>query len=348
MRKAETLLTRLQALGVDVEYLREALRLLIELLMELEISAAIEAVPYERKIGRKAYRNGYRERKWRTDLGEISLRIPKLRKGTYHPSFMESLSQAEPLLVALVQDAYVQGVSMRSVEDMLRRLGLPAVHQSQIADVCERLDDLVYRFRQRPLNSTYPYLWLEVLELEVRGAQPIMVALAVGIQETNRREILGFEVTQHTDGADFWKAFLRGLTRRSLVGVNVVVSENYEGVQQAVREVLGDVFWQSLRSRESVDYEPSALVSAISTLLLDAGRGSLSRSPKSSLMELFVADYLSAYSLISLKRALSQPSDAVGMSLEEAAQLAGIVLLMIDARWQAQSPLHQLRQPLAA
>jgi transposase-like protein len=344
----ETLLTRLQTLGVDVEYLREALRLLIELLMELEISATIEAAPYERKRARKTYRNGYRERKWRTDLGEISLRIPRLRKGTYHPSFIDSLSGAEPLLLALVQDAYVQGVSMHNVQEMLRRLGLPVVHQSQIADVCERLDDLVYRFRQRPLKSAYRYLWLDVLKLDVDGSRPVMIVLAVGIHDANQREILGFEVTQRADGAAFWKTFLRGLTRRSLIGVEVVLSENYEGIQQAVREVLGEVRWESQNSQENIDLEPHPLVSAISTQFMDAGRGSSSLLPRSCLMALFGTDCLSAYTLVTVNQALSRPADAIGIALDDAAQLAGLETTTIDVAGQQVFPLHQLDQPLAA
>jgi transposase-like protein len=344
----ETLLTRLQTLGVDVQYLREALRLFVELLMELEISATIEAVHYERKRARKAYRNGYRERKWRTDLGEISLRIPRLRKGTYHPSFIESLSWAEPLLLALVQDAYVQGASMRSVQEMLRRLGLPPVHQSQIADVCEQLDDLVYRFRQCPLKAAFPYLWLDVLNLDLDGSQPVSIVLAVGIHDTNQREILSFEMTQHPDGEEFWRAFLRGLIRRRLVGVEVVLSGNYAGIQQAVRDVLGDVYWQPLQSLEKVDSVPLPLVSAISTLLLDAQHATSSPSPRSSLMELFGTDFLSAYTLVTVKQALSRPADAIGIALDEAAQLDGLESATIDAMGQQVMPLYQLYQPLAA
>jgi transposase-like protein len=350
--KATTLLARLQALGVDTEYLRAALRLLIELLMELEISATIDATPYERKSGRKAYRNGYRERKWRTDLGEISLRIPRLRKGTYHPSFMDALPDAEPLLLALVQDAYLQGVTMRSVEDMLRRLGLPAVHTSQIADVCERLDDLVYRFRQRPLRSAYPYLWLDVLKLDVRGSEPVTVALAVGICKSNRRELLGFEVTHQPDGRDFWKAFLRGLKRRGLDGVQIVLSENRDGLQNVVREVFGDIAWDSGRldawENSGSDAGTSELVSAISTLLVNTRPAEHTTSPKSMLMDLFGADLVSADALVIVNHALTRPTDAVGVPLAEAGQSAENAESWADSSSLVETPMYQLVQPLAA
>jgi transposase-like protein len=348
MTKPDTLLSRLQALGVDVEYLREALRLMLELLMELEVSAAIEASPYERSNGRKAYRNGYRQRKWQTDLGEISLRIPKLRKGTYYPSFIDSLPDAEPLLLALVQDAYVQGVSLRSVEALLRRLGLTHVHQSQIADVAARLDDLIYRFRQRPLNSQYLYLWLDVLKLELRTEPAVSVVLAVGVRQNGQRDLLGFEVTSDAISRDLWTTFLRGLVRRGLKGVEVVVSENHDGLKQAIRDVFGDIAWQVRRqpARESAETREAVLVPAISTYLLPTREGA--RSPKASLYEVSAVDLLSAYTLISLKQALSRPADAVGMSLDEAAQLVGILLVMADALWKAAPPLHELRQSLAA
>jgi transposase-like protein len=341
MSKPDSLIAYLQALEVDSEYLREALRLMLELLMELEISVAIDASPYERKMGRKSYRNGYRERKWQTDLGEISLRIPKLRKGTYYPSFIESLPDTEPLLLALVQDAYVQGVSVRNIEHLLRRLGLPAAHKSQIADIAERLDDMVYRFRQRPLKSAYPYLVLDTLRLDTHGAEPLSVAIAIGIRRSGQKEILGFEVVEQEN---FWNHFLRGLKRRGLEDIEIVVGDDDNALKRAVRDIFGDVAWESRREQAEI-YPP--LVSAISTHLLDVVVGQ-SRVPKASLMELFDEALLTAYTLIKVQHALSRPADAVGMSFDEAARLVGIVLVMIDALWQGQAPTYELRQPLAA
>ncbi len=337
MAKSDTLLAYLQALDVDSDYLRAALSLMLELLMELEVSAAIEASPYERNTGRKSYRNGYRERKWQTDLGEISLRIPKLRKGTYYPSFIESLPDTEPLLLALVQDAYVQGVSARNIEDLLRRLGLPATHKSQIADIAERLDDMVYRFRHRPLKSAYSYLLLDRLRLDVRGAEPMSVAIAVGIRENGQKEILGFEVVEREE---FWTGFLRGLKRRGLEHVEVIIGDNDPALRPAARKVFGDV---ALDLREA----HSPFVAAVSTYLLDTVGGQ-SRAPQSSLVGLFDEALVSAYTLVIVQQALSRPADAIGMSLEEAARLVGITLIMVDAIWRGQAPVHELRQPLAA
>jgi len=337
MAKPDTLLTYLQALDVDSDYLRAALRLMLELLMELEVSAAIDASPYERNDGRKSYRNGYRERKWQTDLGEISLRIPKLRKGTYYPSFIETQPDTESLMLALVQDAYVQGVSVRNIENLLRRLGLLAVHESQIADIAERLDDMVYRFRQRPLKSAYPYLLLDMLKLDMRGAEPVSVAIAVGIRESGQKEILGFEVVERDE---FWTGFLRGLKRRGLERVEIVIGDNSAALKHAVRDVFGEV---ALELHEA----HTPFVAAISTRVLDTVGGQ-SRVPQSSLFGLFNATLVSAYTLVTVQHALSRPADAVGMSLEEAARLVGITLIMVDAIWREQAPVYELSQPLAA
>jgi transposase-like protein len=338
MAKPDTLLTYLQTLDVDSDYLRASLRLLLEMMMELEVSAVIDASPYERNDIRKSYRNGYRERKWQTDLGEISLRIPKLRKGTYYPSFIESLPDSESLLLALVQDAYVQGVSIRNIEDLLRRLGLPAAHKSQIAEIAERLDDMVYRFRQRPLKSAYPYLLLDTLRLDVQCAEPISVAIAIGIRENGQKEILGFEMMEH-DG--FWTGFLRGLKRRGLEYPEVVIGDNDTLLKRAVRDVFGDVAFDL---HAQID---TPFVAAVTTHVLDVV-GGRSHAPQSSLVGSCDAVLVSAYTLVVVQHALSRPADAVGMSLEEVARLVGTTLIMVNAIWGQQAPVHELRQPLAA
>jgi putative transposase len=268
------LLTYLQALGteMDVGFLRETMRVMLQVLMEMEVSAAIEASPYERNDSRRAYRNGYRERVWQSALGEIPLRIPKLRKGTYDPSFIDALEEAEQALLALVQSAYLQGVSTKSVEETLTRLGIAPVHKSQIADLCAQLDDMIYEFRERPLERVYPSLWIDVLKLNIqhsgRAAQ-YALALAVGISTDGTREILGFEVTRYAEGQAFWTDFLDHLRQRGLRDVETVLSEAYDGLKPALRDKMPGTEWQP--RRDTAEALPYSFVSAVSpTIWVDS------------------------------------------------------------------------------
>jgi transposase-like protein len=277
MKQARTLLAYLQDQGVELDagFLREALRIMMQLLMEVEVSAAIEATPYERKQGRAAYRNGYRRRVVRTSLGEISLDIPKLRKGTYYPSFIESLPRAEGVLLALIQDAYVQGVSISNVETGLRSLGVSVAHKSQIADISQELDDLVYQFRQRPLESVYPDLVLDTLDLNVQQPEHVIrlkAALAIGLRADGQREVVGFELTSHHQDTDFWKIFLRGLVERGLTNVEAVRGANEDVLRRAVYEVWGEGVWDKGRTErlEPMRWLDAApLVSALAAVLVD-------------------------------------------------------------------------------
>jgi putative transposase len=264
------LLAYLQALGteMDVGFLRETLRVILQVLMEMEVSAAIEASPYERNGSRRAYRNGYRERVWQSALGEIPLRIPKLRKGTYYPSFIDSLEEAERALLALVQDAYLQGVSSHTVEETLKRLGISPVHQSQIADLCAQLDDMVYEFRERKLDKSFPALWIDALKLNIQQAGYVAryeLALAVGIEPDGTREILGFEVTRYAEGKAFWTEFFDHLVQRGLRDVDLVLSESYDGLKPALRETLPGAEWQP--RQEEAEAASRAFVSAVSPVL---------------------------------------------------------------------------------
>ncbi|HEX2906131.1 MAG TPA: transposase [Phototrophicaceae bacterium] len=270
----QTLLMYLQSLSGDgeTEFFRESLRVMLQLLMELEVSALIAAEPYERKGARQSYRNGYRERRLRTGLGEIELKIPKLRKGTYYPSFIDDLPTVETILLALIQDACVQGVNAQNVETVLRRLGLAAAQPSQVAEIGAQLDDLIYEFRQRPLNAAYDRLGLERVDLETANRRLALV-VAVGQHPNGQREILGFEVTPHADERIFWMDFLRNLKRRGLEQVEqVMTGETYEGLLPAVREVFGAAVWKPERRKVFYGLDTPTLVSAVSTLHLEADR----------------------------------------------------------------------------
>jgi len=323
------LLTYLQTLGteMDVGFLRETLRVMLQVLMEMEVRAAIEASPYERNDSRRAYRNGYRERVWQSALGEIPLRIPKLRKGTYYPSFIDSLEEAEQVLLALVQDAYLQGVSNQRVEESLKRLGIVPAHPSQISELSAQLDDMVYEFRERRLDRDYPSLWIDVLNLNIqhagRAAQ-FALALAVGIQDDGTREILGFEVTRYAEGRAFWSDFLNHLVERGLEGVEVVLSDAHDGLKLALRDSLPGTEWQP--RREYADVLEQTFVSAVSPQVWVDTRVPDSNTIVSSLSSGWL-EMMPVYGQIDL---LEETDEFL------VTRLAGILLMTMQAEWNRQ------------
>ena len=235
--------------GADIDFLREALRVLTQELIELEVSRQIGAERHERSAERVTYRNGYRERAWDTRVGTIDLRIPKLRKGSYFPSLLEPRRRAEKALVAVIQEAYIHGVSTRKVDELVQALGMTGISKSQVSRLCSELDDMVEEFRNRPLSSRYPYLWLDAKYIKVReGGRVLSMALvvAVGVTETSEREVLGLDVGLTEDGP-FWTAFLRSLVRRGLKDVLLVISDAHEGLKEAIRRVFGGSSWQRCR-----------------------------------------------------------------------------------------------------
>jgi transposase-like protein len=236
-------------LGLEPDFLREAIRVMSAALMELEVSAQAGAERYERREERTSYRNGYRERTWATRVGDVPLRIPKLRHGTYFPSLLEPRRRAEQALLAVVQQAYVEGVSTRKVDDLVQALGLSGVDQSAVSRMCRELDPLVEQFRQRPLTHAYPYLWLDALYLKVRQNHRIVsqaVVIALGVRETGEREVVGFAVGASEEEA-FWREFLRSLVGRGLHGVQLVVSDAHEGLKAASAGVFQGASWQRCR-----------------------------------------------------------------------------------------------------
>ena len=180
--------------GADL--VRESLRWLVQQLMEAEVSELIGAARGERTDDRATWRNGYRPRRWDTRAGELELRIPKLRQGSYFPSFLEPRRRSEQALLAVIQQAYVCGVSTRRVDQLVESLGL-RVARSEVSRICAQLDEQVEAFRQRPLEGDYPYLWLDAKSEKVRDGGRVVskaVVIAYGVHETGRREILGFDV----------------------------------------------------------------------------------------------------------------------------------------------------------
>jgi transposase-like protein len=234
---------------LDGDFLREGVQLLTQMLIELEAEQQIGAAKYERSPNRKAHRNGYRDRMWETRVGEIPLSIPKLREGTFFPSLLEPRKRSEKALLAVVQTAYVKGVSTRKVDDLLQALGLTGIDKSKVSRICKELDEAVEGFRNRPLEGEYPYLWLDALYLKVRQNHRVVsqaMVIAIGVRETGDRDILGFAIGASEEQA-FWLDFLRGLVRRGLKGVRLVTSDAHEGLKSALDQVLGGASWQRCR-----------------------------------------------------------------------------------------------------
>jgi len=231
------------------DWLRETVRGVVQELMEAEVSARIGAGRYERTEERGTQRNGYRTRDWDTRVGTIDLAIPKLRTGSYFPSFLEPRRRAEQALVSVVAEAYVQGVSTRKVEALVQSLGMDGMSKSAVSRLCGSLDEQVTAFRERRLDAVYPYLWLDARYEHVREdgrVQSMAVVVAYGVRADGVRDVLGVGVERGEDVA-CWRAFLQDLVARGVRGVQLVISDAHPGLKQAVREVFVGASWQRCR-----------------------------------------------------------------------------------------------------
>jgi putative transposase len=226
--------------GEALDFLRESLTWVCQQLMEAEVSELIGAQRGERSEERLAHRNGYRSRPWQTRAGEIELAIPKIRRGSYFPSFLEPRRRSEQALVSVVQEAYVAGVSTRKVDQVVESLGL-RVSKSEVSRICAGLDEQVDAFRNRPLEGRYPYLWLDAKVEKVRDGGRVVrkaLVLAYGVHESGYREVIALDVGEAETEA-FWRSFLRGLVARGLSGVQLVVSDAHAGLKKTIGQVLG-------------------------------------------------------------------------------------------------------------
>jgi transposase-like protein len=240
----------LRKAGVEqADFLREGVRVLAEELMKMELADHLGAERHERTTDRTGYRNGYRERPWDTRVGTIELQVPRVRDGSFFPSLLEPRRRAERALVAVVQEAYIQGVSTRRVDDLVQALGMQGISKSQVSRMCAELDGEVQRFRTRKLEGPYPYVWLDGTFVKVRDNGRVVsqaIVIAIGVTASGEREVLGLDVGPSESGA-FWLAFLRDLAARGLNGVKLVISDAHAGLKAAIGAVVQGASWQRCR-----------------------------------------------------------------------------------------------------
>ena len=234
--------------GSDHDLLREMISFVAGRMMDIEVEGLTGAMHGSRSPERVNQRNGYRPRDWHTGAGTVSVAIPKLRKGSYFPSFLEPRRTSDKALIAVIQEAYVQGVSTRSVDDLVKAMGMTGISKSEVSRLCGDIDGRVGQFLNRPIEGTWPYLWIDATYVKVReGGRIISVAviIAVGANTDGRREVLGMTVGP-SEAEPFWTKFPRSLTARGLRGVKLVISDSHEGLKAAAKKVLS-TGWQRCR-----------------------------------------------------------------------------------------------------
>ncbi|MGE5483842.1 MAG: IS256 family transposase [Ignavibacteriales bacterium] len=243
-----SLLEAIRKAGIegDVDFLKEAVQMVAQALIEMEAAEKIGAGRYERTSARVTHRNGSRLRPWVTRVGEVTLKIPKLRQGSFFPNLLEPRRMTEKAIVSVIQEAYIHGVSTRKVDELVRAMGLDGVDKSAVSRLCSDLDEVVNRFRTRGLEGAYPYVWVDATYIKCRDDGRVIsmaFVVAVGVKATGEREVLGFDLGPSEDG-EFWLEFLRGLVSRGLSGVQLVISDAHEGLKKAIGTVLAGATWQ--------------------------------------------------------------------------------------------------------
>lgn len=253
-------LAELAAKSGDSDFLRTIAESVLQLIMEADVDGLIGAGRYERGDTRQTWRNGYRDRSLDTRLGTLNLKIPKMRTGAYFPGFLEPRKMVEKALVAVIQEAWINGVSTRKVDELVQAMGMTGISKSSVSKLCKDIDERVNAFLKRPLSGDWPYLWLDATYLKVReGGRIVSVAaiIAVAVNTDGKREIVGLHIGP-SEAEPFWTSFLRDLMRRGLTGVKLVISDAHEGLKAAITRIFSAT-WQRCRvhaMRNALAYVP--------------------------------------------------------------------------------------------
>ena len=241
-------LAELLAKSGDGDFLRTIAESVLQIIMEADVEGLVGAARHERSGERTTWRNGYRDRSLDTRLGTLNLKIPKLRTGAYFPGFLEPRKTVEKALVAVIQEAWIAGVSTRRVDDLVQAMGMTGISKSQVSRLVGEIDEKVHAFLSRPIEGDWPYIWLDATYVKVRQNGRIIsvaVIIAVGVNTDGRREGLGMKIGA-SEAETFWTDFLRTLARRGLRGVKLVISDAHEGLKAAISKVL-NATWQRCR-----------------------------------------------------------------------------------------------------
>ena len=376
-------LAELLAKAGDGDFLRTIAESVMQLLMEVDVEGMIGAGRHERTLERATYRNGYRDRSLDTRLGSLQLRIPKLRQGSYFPPFLEPRKLSEKALVAVIQEAWISGVSTRRVDDLVQAMGLSGIGKSTVSKLCKDIDERVGGFLDRPLTGDWPYLWLDATYLKQReGGRIVSVAaiIAVAVNTDGKREIVGLHIGP-SEAETFWSTFLKSLVRRGLSGVKLVISDAHEGLKAAIRRVFS-ASWQRCRvhwMRNALSYVPKAQQSMAAAALRQAfiqpDRAAASQALRHVADQLrdkcpklggFIDDsetdvlahldfpsqhrtrIHSTNSLERLNKEVKRRADVVGIFPNEGSiiRLIGAVLLEANDEWQTQNRYMQT-EPMA-